>query len=256
MPRKKKEEPEIYRAPFGSTTIPSYPEIDLSPYTIETTALGDSQRRFVTTTYPGTSITTYTGSYGDSRTIYYPSVSHPSVSYPSIASFGETSMSGPISYEDLMRKMGGEEETKVELSAEDFKNEYVVCCRNTPDLLSEHILTTLSAAKGKLMFEVAPIHIKEITCKMTPEVKKNIINASKRLKMYGKKSPIIPSFDEYGNRLPDQIEIGDNRGIIVQIVNPEEYGMLYFELTAIKIPDMYYNPTWSGVDWAPDAGIF
>ncbi len=249
MPRKKKEEPEIYHAPFGSTIIPPYPEIDLSPYTIETTTLGDSQRRFITTTHPGTSIT-YTGSYGDSKTIYYPAVS-----YPSIASFGETSMSGPISYEDLMRKMGREEETKVELSAEDFKNEYVVCCKNTPDLLSDHILTTLSAAKGKLMFGVAPIHIKEITCKMTPEVRQNIVNASKRLKMYGKKSPIVPSFDEYGNRLPDQIEIGDNRGIIVQIVDPEEYGMLYFELTAIKIPDTYYNPTWSGVDWTVDGSL-
>ena len=243
-----KRKKETYKAPptfLKGTHIFKEPEpFTTEPTFIETTSLGDSFKRYIQT---NPSIT-YTSSYGDSKTIYYPAVSHPSVSYPSIASFGETSMSGPISYEDLMRKIGGEEETKVELSAEDFKNEYVVCCKNTPDLLSDHILTTLSAAKGKLMFEVAPIHIKEITCKMTPEVRQNIVNASKRLKMYGKKSPIVPSFDEYGNRLPDQIEIGDNRGIIIQIVDPEEYGMLYFELTAIKIPDTYYNPTWSGVD--------
>lgn len=247
-----KRKKETYKAPptfLKGAHIFKEPEpFTMEPTFIESTCIGDSFKRYIQT---NPSIT-YTGSYGDSKTIYYPSVSHPFVT-----SVEGTFASGSISYEDFMKSTGREEETKVELSAEDFKNEYMVCCKNTPDLLSDHILTTLSAAKGKLMFGVAPIHIKEITCKMTPEVRQNIINASKRLKMYGKKSPIVPSFDEYGNRLPDQIEIGDNRGIIIQIVDPEEYGMLYFELTAIKIPDTYYNPTWSGgvVDWSVDDSL-
>jgi hypothetical protein len=108
----------------------------------------------------------------------------------------------------------------------------------------ERVLTTLSAVKGRLMFEIAPIHIKEIQCKMTPMVKKHIIDASKKLKMYGKKIPIIPSFDEYGNRLPDEIEIGDSRGITVQIVDPESYGNVYFELKAIEFPSVEYTGGW------------
>ena len=71
MGRKKKEEPEIYHTPFGTTIIPPYPEIDLSPYTIETTSLGDNTRRFITTTHPGTSLT-YTDFTGETRHVYYP----------------------------------------------------------------------------------------------------------------------------------------------------------------------------------------
>lgn len=233
MPRKKKkEEPEIYHTPFGSTTIriPPYPEIDLSPYTIETTSLSDDTRRFITTTHSGTSIT-YTGSAtGEAQTIYYP----PQHWEP---------YSSTIGYEDLMRQLGKEEEAKVNIVSKKSanKNERIVFCKDFSDLSVERILITLSAVKGKLMLDTAPIHIiKEIQCKMTPMVKKHIIEASKKLKMYGKKSPIIPSFDEYGNRLPDQIEIGDNKGITVKIVEPEEYGDAYFELKAIEFPSIDY----------------
>ena len=241
MPRKKKEEPEIYHTPFGSTAIPPhlYPEIDLSSYTtIETTSLGDSQRHFITTIHPGTSIT-YTGSTtGEARTIYYP----PKHWEP---------YSSTIGYEDLMKQIGKEEEAKVNIVSKKStnKNEHIVFCKDSSDLSVERILITLSAAKGKLMLDIVPIHIKEIQCKMTPIVKKHIIEASKKLKMYGKKSPIIPSFDEYGNRLPDQIEIGDSKGIIVKIVEPEEYGDTYFELKAIEFPSVEYT---SRYEWSYD----
>lgn len=242
--KKKKEEPEIYHTPFGSTTIPphlypAYPEIDLSPYTIETTSLGDSQRRFITTTHPGTSIT-YTGSTtGEEQTIYYP----PQHWEP---------YSSTIGYGELMRQLGKEEEAKVKVNLEKFKGKYVCCVRETLDLLPERILITLSAVKGRLMMEVAPIHIKEFQCSMTPAVRKNIIQASKRARMYGKKMPIIARFDEYGNELPEQIEINDAPGVNIRILDPADYGELYFEMVAIEFPSNEYKVT---RDWTYTGGF-
>ena len=243
MPRKKKEEPEIYHTPFGSTTIPPklYPEIDLSPYTIETTALGDSQRRFITTTHPRTSIT-YTGSTGDARTVYYP----PKHWEP---------YSTTIGYEDFMRQLGKEEEAKVKVNVENFKGKHVCCVRETLDLLPERILITLSAVKGRLMMEVAPIHIKEFQCSMTPAVRKNIIQASKRNRMYGKKMPIIARFDEYGNQLPEQIEINDAPGVNIRILDPADYGELYFEMVAIEFPSSDYTIT-RDASWLSSDSLF
>lgn len=239
MSRKKKEEPEIYHTPFGSTVIPPYPEIDLSPYTIETTSLGDSQRRFITTTHPGTSIT-YTGSAtGEAQTIYYP----PEHWAP---------YSSTIGYGELMRRLGKEEEAKVKVNLEKFKGKYVCCVRETLDLLPERILITLSAVKGRLMMEVAPIHIKEFQCSMTPAVRKNIIQASKRARMYGKKMPIIARFDEYGNELPEQIEINDAPGVNIRILDPADYGELYFEMVAIEFPSNEYKVT---RDWTYTGGF-
>lgn len=241
MPKKKKEEPEIYHTPFGTTAIPPYPEIDLSPYTIETTTLGDSQRRFITTTHPGTSLT-YTGSTGDARTVYYP----PKHWEP---------YSTTLDYEDFMRQIGKEEEAKVKVNVEYFKGKHVCCVRETLDLLPERILITLSAVKGRLMMEVAPIHIKEFQCSMTPAVRKNIIQASKRNRMYGKKMPIIARFDEYGNPLPEQIELNDAPGVNIRILDPADYGELYFEMVAIEFPSNDYTIT-RDASWFSSDSLF
>ena len=226
--KKKKEEPEIYHTPFGSAIIPPYPEIDLSPYTIETTSLSDNTRRFITTTHPGTSIT-YTDSItGEPQTIYYPSKHW-------------EPYSTTLDYEDFMRQIGKEEEAKVKVNVENFKGKHVCCVRETLDLLPERILITLSAVKDRLMMEVAPIHIKEFQCSMTPAVRKNILQASKRNRMYGKKMPIIARFDEYGRPLPEQIEINDAPGVNIRILDPADYGELYFEMVAIEFPNTEYT---------------
>lgn len=238
MSKKKKEEPEIYHTPFGSTIIPPYPEIDLSPYTIETTSLGDNTRRFITTTHPGTSWT-YTGSTGETRHVYYP----PKHWEP---------YSTTLDYEDFMKQIGKEEEAKVKVNVENFKGKYVCCIKDTPDLLPERILVTLSAVKGRLMMEVAPIHIKEFQCSMTPAVRKNIIQASKRARMYGKKMPIIARFDEYGRPLPEQIEINDSPGVNLRILDPADYGELYLELVAIEFPNNEYTTV---RDWTYTGGF-
>lgn len=218
MGRKKKEEPEIYHTPFGTTIIPPYPEIDLSPYTIETTSLGDNTRRFITTTHPGTSWT-----YGETRHVYYP----PKHWEP---------YSTTLDYEDFMRKIGKEEEAKVKVNVENFKGKHVCCVKNTPDLLQERILVTLSAIKGRLMMEVAPIRIKEFQCRMTPAVRKNIIQASRKFKMYGKQLPIIARFDDFGNPLPERLELEDAPGVNITIIDPEDFGELYLEMIAIEFP--------------------
>ena len=239
MPRKKKkEEPEIYHTPFGSTTIPPYPEIDLSPYTIETTSLSDDTRRFITTTHPGTSIT-YTGSTGDASTIYYP----PKHWEP---------YSTTLDYEDFMRKIGKEEEAKVKVNVENFKGKCVCYVKNDPDLRQERILTTLSALKGRLMMEIAPIHTKEFQCSMTPAVRQNIIQASRRARMYGKKMPIIARFDEYGRPLPEQIELNDAPGVNLRILDPADYGELYLELVAIEFSNNEYKVA---RDWTYTGGF-
>lgn len=152
--------------------------------------------------------------------------------YPSVY----TSNTFPFTWKEVMKTEGKKEELSVELFSKTIGQEYMVYCKNTRDLAIDKILTTIAAVKGKLMFEIAPFYIKEIQCKMTPSVRKCIVEAGKKLKMYGKSSPIIASFDEYGNRLPDQIEIGNNRGILVKIVDPSEYGEAYFELKAIELP--------------------
>lgn len=141
-----------------------------------------------------------------------------------------------------MKLLRREEELKVKIDKiqSSREGEHIMTCQNKDDLKQENILVTISAVKGKLMFEIAPIHVKEIICSMTPQVRANLVAAGKRLRMYGKKAPIIPSFDEYGNRLPDQIEIGDSKGITVNIVDPKEYGELYFELKAMEFPSSTY----------------
>lgn len=115
--------------------------------------------------------------------------------------------------------------------------ERAVVCKDYEDLSTEHILTTLSVIKGKLMLDLMPYRIKKMECSITPEVKKNIINASKRLKMYGKDRPLVVHFDEWGNKLPDEITIGSHSGITLKIVNPDDVGDFYFELRATVLPE-------------------
>lgn len=214
------EEPEIYHTPFGTTNRNPF---IISPDYIETTSLGDPFKRYTQT---GTSIT-YTGSTGEQRTVYWPAQ--------------KLGLSDTITYEELMRKFGKEEEANVNLVAENFKDKHVVYCKDAMDLKQEKVLTTLSAVKGRLMLEVAPIHIKEIQCSMTPAVRRNIIQASKRARMYGKKMPIVARFDEYGNQLPEQIEINGSDGVILKILNPTDVGELYFEMVAIEFPSVEYR---------------
>lgn len=205
---------------FNPECIPEF-----NPEIIDVTTLGDSVRHVISSPY---TITTTDPLTTDS-TIYYPPLS------PSITA---EDWKNVLSWKELVTKLGKKEEAEVNLvSKKSFdKHTHIVCCTDLLDLSHDKILITLSAIKGKLMFEVAPYMIKEFRCKMTPSVKKHIVEASRKSKMYGKKSPIIPSFDEYGNRLPDNIEIGEHKGIQLEIIDPDEYGEMYLELSATEFP--------------------
>ena len=135
-------------------------------------------------------------------------------------------------------------EMKVEEYREDnFDNRrYAVVCHNYNDLSQEKILKTLSIMKSKLMMECMPVHVKSIECKMSPMVKTNIINAYRKVTMYGKKTPFVARFDEYGRRLPDEIQIDTIRGVDLKIVDPDVYGENYLVFEA-TIPTYGYNAT-------------
>ena len=141
----------------------------------------------------------------------------------------------------LKREIEESESVNVEKKKSYNSGEHIIACSNADDLSTDRILKTLSAVKGRLMLDVAPVHIHTIECIMTPAVRKNIVTASKRLKMFGKKRPIIARFDEYGNRLPDEIEIGDTNGITLKIVDPSDYGEYYFELKGTEFPQTEYK---------------
>lgn len=180
---------------------------------------------------------TYTGSDGSSR-VYR----------------REPFRSIPVSYEDVLKATGREEELKVDIHSEEANGNHIVYCENEKDLSSGNILLTLSALKGKLMYDTMPIHIQSLECKMTPAVKQQLVEASKRLRRYGKKSPIIPSFDEYGKRLPDEIEIGDHQGIKISIIDPMASNYLHLELIAKEFDSVGYvpNSSWSTYEYEDD----
>ena len=132
----------------------------------------------------------------------------------------------------------------------DNENECKVICKNEQQLSQEEVLKILPALKGKLMLKVAPIRVQKVECYMTPAVKNNILSAHKKLKMYGKKPPIIAHFDDYGFRLPDKIYIDTEEGMELHIVDPVEYGKCYFELRVIKLKP-YFELTKNELDSLP-----
>lgn len=109
-----------------------------------------------------------------------------------------------------------------------------IYCRDPEDLSEEHVLRSISIMKGKLEIDCAAIRVKYVECIMTAAVRQNIVKASKRLAMYGKKRPLVARFDEYGNQLPDEIKIDTSRGMTVRIIEPDQYGEFYLALKAVR----------------------
>ena len=145
-------------------------------------------------------------------------------------------MTNGYSKEDVP-KMDVKEE-RVFGSKNDYR--YAVMCCNHDDLSQAKILKCISVIKAKLMFECMPYSVENIKCKMTPIVKNNIILAYRRLSMYGKKTPFVARFDEYGRRLNDEIKIDTMRGMDIEIVDPEIFGEDYLLLeTNINKGPMY-----------------
>lgn len=238
MGRKKKKEDDYVIIPE-----PRFYE----PETTDITTLGDSYHRIIYNPPPSPYTITTTGTGDMSKYGHYVIPPH------SIDISGWVDTNRTLSlhdYEEIRRKFEKEEIGNVNVvsKASMMKGEHIVVCEDRSDLSTEKILKTLSAVKGKLMLDVAPIHIKTIECNMTPEVRKNIVTASKRLRMYGKKRPIIARFDEYGNRLPDEIELDSFQGVTLKIIDPDEYGDYYLEMRAFEFPSGDYT-TYTTTPW-------
>ena len=119
-------------------------------------------------------------------------------------------------------------------------HKYSVTCDDMHDLSQDRILKSISIMKSKLMLECAPVHVDRIECKLTPAVKKNLISAYRKLSMYGKKTPFVASFDEYGRRLEDCVKIDTMYGMHIQIVDPKIYGPTFIAFEGF-IPDNIYE---------------
>lgn len=125
---------------------------------------------------------------------------------------------------------------------------HAVACSHAPDLEQDKILKCISMMKSKLMMQCAPVKVRNIECKMTPAVKENIVMACKRLEMYGKKTPFIARFDEYGRRLPDEIKIDTMNGMTIKIVDPTDYGPYYLSFEGIAYDDVFtYKPSFDDI---------
>ena len=249
MGRKKKSEKDVYTGGYISSSR-SDPELlkrlylgEFEPESIEVTTLEDDHRRIIHTPLGSTiSSSPFTSPYIiDPSTYTYGSAT--------IKSYETTTLGRDYidKYEKEILKAREEQlkkevgDVKIDEIKSSKKEEHIMACQNKDDLLVENILTTLSAVKAKLMFDIAAVHVQRVECSVTPKVKDNIVLASKKLKSYGKEAPIVACFDEYGKRLPDQIEIGDMSGITLKIVDPEEYGEYYYELKAVEFPVTEYK---------------
>ena len=117
---------------------------------------------------------------------------------------------------------------------------YAVACSHPLDLEQDRILKSISAMKGKLMMQCAPVKLVNVECRMTPAVKHNIIMAYKKLEMYGKKTPFVARFDEFGRRLSDEVKLDTMKGMTIKIVDPVEYGTHYLEFQGV-VRDLFYS---------------
>ena len=188
------------------------------PETIEITSLGDNFRRTVAIPSFGPIYTTATPWKENS-----------------IASTGYT-------YKNTWAKPAYNTTPQRKFKIQDvFFNEYgqvaeALCDTDADDLSAEYILKLVESMKAKLMYKTMTVCISHFECKMTPLVRETIVRAWKKLNMYGKKPPFIPRFDEYMNELPEKFNV--EGGIIVKMVDPKDYGELYFELDAIQAKEL------------------
>lgn len=117
-----------------------------------------------------------------------------------------------------------------EMKTEKTAHSYSVICDDLVDLNPSVILKNISTIKGKIMLDCMDTPLREIQCLMTPSVKQILVKASKRLAMYGKTRPYRARFDEFGNPLPDEINIDCGKGMTLKIVDPSKYGEHYLEI--------------------------
>lgn len=182
--------------------------------------------------------------YGNMTINKLPPLYEPSIPYPTTAEaevvhhiWNRPPGLDPLEDYEMWKKIKKESEDKFVSITSQKSGSFVhkVYCDDKAELDTDNILKTLARMRGKLMLDIAPIRIESIECSVTPEVKNRLLRASKRQKMYGKKPPLVVRFDEWGERLPDEIRTEDGSGIRLKIVDPKLYGELYFEIRATEM---------------------
>ena len=108
-----------------------------------------------------------------------------------------------------------------------------VKCNNMSDLSAERILKNLAIMKSELMMKCLPYKVDRIECEMTPTVKHNLTAAWKRLAMYGKEAPFVYCFDEYFRPIGEECRIDTLRGMVVKIVDPNDYGEYHLKFKGV-----------------------
>lgn len=233
MGKIKKKKDDYFTGGYVSSSIGSvYLE---EPSYIDSTMLNDYYTRVVP---PYSSLT---GSWGNATIIY-----GKDAYITDFDGTGKLKITGST-YEEIKERMIRAEvgDMNIEKIQSSRKEDNIIVCQNKEDLSVDKVLKTLSAVKGRLMIEIAPVHIKKIECRMSPAVRDNIIKASKKLKMYGKNRPIIVCYDEWGNRLPDTINLDSMNGIDLFIVDPKEYNEYYLEMNGIELPAYTYATSYN-----------
>lgn len=101
------------------------------------------------------------------------------------------------------------------------------------DLSVRNILDTYSIAKTMLIQTCETNKMLRVECRMTPAVRNNLKTAYKKLIMFGKDMPYVPCYDKFLEELPHKIDVERKSGVKIKILDPNEYGEYYFELTGV-----------------------
>ena len=113
-----------------------------------------------------------------------------------------------------------------------YDDTYVISCKDAEALSPYTILKSVNLIKARMEERCSSYIVESVECEMTPKIRENISMAYKRAKSFGKENRIlIARFDEFGNRLPDEMNLGIGPRLFhvsVNIVEPENEKEYYF----------------------------
>ena len=116
---------------------------------------------------------------------------------------------------------------------------YKISCVHSFLLTTQCVLKTLEKMRGILIAKSGPNLFVKYECDMSLTVKENIIRASKKSAMYGKKRPFIAKFDDFGRPLDDEARLKNLEGAVIRVLDfteeTDDKNYCYLELRG-KIP--------------------
>lgn len=117
-----------------------------------------------------------------------------------------------------------------------YNDTYVISCKDAEALSPYTILKSVNLIKARMEERCSSYIVESVECEMTPKIRENISMAYKRAKSFGKENRIlIARFDEFGNRLPDEMNLGIGPRLFhvsVNITEPKNEEEYYFCMKA------------------------